>query len=67
MTSFDIVIIGSGAGGSPIAERAAAAGAKVLVIERGKALPRAGFDRDEILLGDVSINIRLMTAELEAT
>lgn len=46
--SFDVVVIGSGAGGSPVAERLASAGAKVLVVERGPAFKREDFDRDEI-------------------
>lgn len=48
MSRFDVVVIGSGAGGAPVAERLAASGAKVLVIERGRAYKREDFDRDEI-------------------
>jgi len=46
--TFDVVVIGSGAGGAPVAERLARAGAKVLLVEKGKAYTRADFDRDEI-------------------
>jgi choline dehydrogenase-like flavoprotein len=49
MTSFDVVVIGSGAGGAPVAQRLAARGMKVLVVERGKRFTRQDFeDRDEI-------------------
>ena len=48
MSKFDVVVIGSGAGGSPVAARLCAAGAKVLVIEKGKRYRREDFDRDEI-------------------
>jgi choline dehydrogenase-like flavoprotein len=48
MSSFDVVIVGSGAGGSPVAAHLAESGAKVLVIERGKRYESAAYDRDEI-------------------
>jgi choline dehydrogenase-like flavoprotein len=38
--SYDAVIIGAGVGGGAMANRLAAAGARVLVIERGTRLPR---------------------------
>ncbi len=38
--SYDVVIIGAGVGGGAMANQLAAAGAKVLVIERGTRLPR---------------------------
>jgi choline dehydrogenase-like flavoprotein len=37
---FDIVIIGSGAGGATLAQRLAPTGAKILILERGEHLPR---------------------------
>ena len=37
---FDIVIIGSGAGGGTMAHALAGSGARVLVVERGEAVPR---------------------------
>ena len=38
--SYDVVIVGAGVGGGAMANQLAAAGAKVLVIERGTRLPR---------------------------
>ncbi|MGE3796558.1 MAG: GMC oxidoreductase [Thermomicrobiales bacterium] len=40
MTSFDIVIIGTGAGGGTLARSLAGSGAKTLILERGEYLPR---------------------------
>ena len=37
---FDIVVIGSGAGGGTIAHALSASGARILVLERGEAVPR---------------------------
>jgi choline dehydrogenase-like flavoprotein len=56
-TDFDIVIIGSGAGGAPIAYEMAKAGKSVLVLEKGplirpqyqSANQRSGFKRDELI------------------
>lgn len=48
MTTFDAVVVGSGAGGAPLACRLCEAGWKVLLVERGKAYQRTDFDRDEI-------------------
>jgi|GEM_PF-1890375 len=48
MTTYDAIIIGSGAGGGPVAHRLAKAGANVVVIERGKRHQASDFDRDEI-------------------
>jgi choline dehydrogenase-like flavoprotein len=45
---FDAVVVGSGAGGAPVACRLAEAGLKVLVLERGIAWTRDQFGRDEI-------------------
>ncbi len=57
MDSFDVVIIGSGAGGAPIAHRLANAGKSVLVLEKGPLLRTqaehplgvSDFRRDELL------------------
>ncbi len=40
MAHFDVVIIGSGAGGGTIAQRLADSGKTVLILERGEHLPR---------------------------
>lgn len=49
MSAWDVIVIGSGAGGAPTAQRLAAAGMNVLLLERGKRFSRAQFeDRDEI-------------------
>jgi choline dehydrogenase-like flavoprotein len=39
-TQFDIIIIGSGAGGGTMAKALAASGAKILVLERGSSVPQ---------------------------
>jgi choline dehydrogenase-like flavoprotein len=39
-THFDVVIVGSGAGGATIAQRLAPTGKKILILERGQHLPR---------------------------
>jgi len=44
----DVLIIGSGAGGGPLAWRLSRAGARVLVLERGPRLERADFPRGEV-------------------
>jgi cholesterol oxidase len=43
---FDAVVIGSGFGGSVVAERLSGAGKTVCVLERGKAYPPTSFPRD---------------------
>src|SRR5258706_4924651 len=40
MAHFDVVIIGSGAGGGTVAQRLAASGKTILILERGEQLPR---------------------------
>src|SRR5687768_215043 len=40
MSDWDVVVIGSGFGGAMVAHRAVAAGARVLMIERGDWVPR---------------------------
>ncbi|MDP2344983.1 MAG: GMC family oxidoreductase [Deltaproteobacteria bacterium] len=47
-TLFDAVVVGSGAGGAPLACRLCQAGWKVLLVERGVAYQKGDFDRDEI-------------------
>lgn len=46
--TFDAVVVGSGAGGAPLACRLCEAGWRVLLLERGRAYQRGEFDRDEI-------------------
>jgi choline dehydrogenase-like flavoprotein len=39
-THFDVVVIGSGAGGATLAQRLAPTGKKILILERGQHVPR---------------------------
>lgn len=48
--SFDICIVGSGAGASPVAYTLAKAGAKVLVLEKGPWLTEQEFYKDELAI-----------------
>lgn len=57
MEEFDVIVIGSGAGGAPVAAELAAAGRSVLVLEKGPGLrtqddldghPLSDFKRDEL-------------------
>ena len=45
-THFDVVIIGSGAGGGTIAQRLAPTGKSILILERGEHLPREAENWD---------------------
>lgn len=45
---YDVCIIGSGAGGSPIAYELANAGYKVIVLEKGKYYNEESFTKDEL-------------------
>ncbi len=47
---FDICIVGSGAGASPVAYTLAKAGAKVLVLEKGPWLTEKEFFKDELAI-----------------
>ncbi|MAZ66121.1 MAG: FAD-dependent oxidoreductase [Kangiellaceae bacterium] len=57
MSQFDVIIIGSGAGGAPIANKLVKAGKSVLVLEKGPMIDaqpqpgvgQSGFKRDELL------------------
>lgn len=48
MNETDVVVIGSGAGGSPVAYRLAQAGVRVLLLERGPRYTRQQFVHDEV-------------------
>ena len=48
--NYDICIIGSGAGASPIAHQLSLAGAKVLVLEKGPWLTEKEFFKDELTI-----------------
>ena len=43
---YDVIVIGSGAGGAAVAYKAVGAGARVLMLERGERLPRDGSTLD---------------------
>jgi choline dehydrogenase-like flavoprotein len=43
---YDIIVVGSGAGGAAVAYKAARAGKRVLMLERGDSLPRDGSTLD---------------------
>lgn len=45
-TQFDVIVIGSGAGGAAVAYQLVQSGARVLVLERGDNLPRDGSTLD---------------------
>ncbi len=47
-TSHDAVVIGSGAGGGPLAARLAQAGCQVLLLEKGPSRRREEYARDEV-------------------
>ncbi|HUS08469.1 MAG TPA: GMC family oxidoreductase [Bryobacteraceae bacterium] len=66
MSQYDIVIIGSGAGGAPIANAAAKAGKSVLVLEKGPLFRTqddtkglSDFKRDELLATGAEKRIRV--------
>jgi choline dehydrogenase-like flavoprotein len=40
MSSYDVIIIGTGAGGGTLARRLAPSGKRILMLERGDWLPR---------------------------
>lgn len=55
MKQYDICIVGSGAGGAPVAYTLAKAGYKVLVLEKGPYLQEEDFNKDEIAVSRRSI------------
>ena len=44
--TFDVIIVGSGAGGATLAQRLAPTGKKILILERGEHLPREAENWD---------------------
>jgi len=48
--SYDVCIIGSGAGGSPVAYELSRAGYSVVVLEKGAWHSEKDFSKDEILV-----------------
>lgn len=57
---YDVVIIGSGVGGGAVALQLAGSGARVLILERGPALPREPQNWDA---ESVFVDLRYRTAE----
>jgi choline dehydrogenase-like flavoprotein len=58
--SYDVIIIGSGAGGGTLARHLAASGRKILVLERGDWLPR---EPQNWLSQDVFVDNRYISAD----
>ena len=48
MPDFDVCVIGSGAGGAPVAYAAAQKGLRVVVLEKGKRYAQEDFIHDEV-------------------
>jgi choline dehydrogenase-like flavoprotein len=48
-SEYDAIIIGSGAGGGPLAFRLSAAGMRVVVLEKGKRYARTDYVHDELI------------------
>jgi choline dehydrogenase-like flavoprotein len=49
MSNYDVIIIGSGAGGGTLALKLAPSGKRILILERGNYLPRDGSFCEEPL------------------
>ena len=56
--TYDVIIIGTGAGGGTLALRLAPSGKKILLIERGPYLPR---EKENWLSKDVFVTTRYTT------
>ncbi|MCK4874619.1 MAG: GMC family oxidoreductase, partial [Sulfurimonas sp.] len=60
---YDVCIIGSGAGGAPIAYELSRAGYKVVVLEKGSNLTEEDFSKDEIAVSRRDIYTPLLKDE----
>jgi choline dehydrogenase-like flavoprotein len=60
MEHYDVIIIGSGAGGGTLAHRLAPSGKRILLLERGDFLPR---EPQNWLAGDVFVDGRYMSPD----
>jgi choline dehydrogenase-like flavoprotein len=60
MSAYDVIVIGSGAGGGTLARHLAPSGKRVLVIERGDWLPR---EPQNWLARDVFVDNRYVSAD----
>lgn len=60
MDSYDVIVIGSGAGGGTLVHRLAPSGKRILLLERGDWLPR---EPQNWLAQDVFVDGRYMSAE----
>jgi choline dehydrogenase-like flavoprotein len=60
VSSYDVIIIGTGAGGGTLARRLAPSGKRILLLERGDWLPR---EPQNWSTSDVFINNRYITAD----
>jgi choline dehydrogenase-like flavoprotein len=58
--SYDVIVIGSGAGGGTLVHRLAPSGKRILLLERGDWLPR---EPENWLAQDVFVDGRYMSAE----
>jgi choline dehydrogenase-like flavoprotein len=57
---YDVLIIGSGAGGGTLANRLAPTGKKILILERGDWLPREArnWSVEEVVTRHLGVRIR---------
>ena len=60
MDSYDVIVIGTGAGGGTLARRLAPSGKRILLLERGDWLPR---EPQNWLAGDVFVDNRYVSAD----
>ncbi len=60
MDSYDVIVIGSGAGGGTLVHRLAPSGKRILLLERGDWLPR---EPQNWSVGDVFVDGRYMSAD----